>query len=232
MEKQPAEKTQVKTEEVQAEEAEKKSSKYLYIALGIILLFFIALFAIRFIRSPTAEVITIDQLHQKNLKGETSDINYVYNRFSFVFVDGLWYTQVQKNKTVWDVPLHFGPKQLENISITGITSNKFADNNVYITFDPIGKDLQYVALASAEISLSLTKGFGVFPIAACDKNETDACSNRPIKTCNNQDSVIYMRQSNQTKVVINGNCVIIEGNDWGIVKATDRLLLNWYKIMD
>jgi len=59
------------------------------------------LFAIKFIRGPTAQVITIDELHQKNLKGEESDINYVYNGFSFVFINGMWYTQVQKEDTVF-----------------------------------------------------------------------------------------------------------------------------------
>ena len=204
----------------------------LYFAIGIIALVFIALFAIKFIRGPTAQVITIDELHQKNLKGEESDINYVYNGFSFVFINGMWYTQVQKEDTVWDVPLHFGPKELENITIFGKLDSDFGDNDLYITFDPLGSNLQYVALSSAELTLSLTKGFGISPIAACDKNETEACINRPIKTCKDEDNIIYIKQANKTRVELRGNCVLIEGKGWEIVRATDRLLLKWYKIIN
>jgi len=221
-------------EDIGKENIEKsyKGSKQLYIAIGVIALCFVALFTIRFIRSPTGNAATIDELHGKNLRGEISDINYIYNGFSFVYVNGMWYTQVQKGDTVWDVPLHFGPKQLENISIDGGIRNGFGKENLYITFDPIGEDLQYVALASAELSLSLTKGFGIYPIAACDKNETETCARRPIKTCKDEEDIIYIRQANKTKVELMGSCVIVEGDGWEIVKATDRLLLKWYKIMD
>lgn len=221
-------------EEKPVENIEKSSrgAKQFYIAVAVIILCFAALFAIRFFRSPTEKAVTIDELHDKNLRGEITDINYVYNGFSFVFVNGLWYTQVQKKDTVWDVPLHFGPKQLENVSINGKLNNDFGDDDLYITFDPTGEDLQYVALASAELTLSLTKGFGITPIAACDKNETEACINRPIKTCESEGNIIYIRYADETKVELIGNCAVVEGDDWGIVKAADRLLLKWYKIMD
>jgi hypothetical protein len=211
---------------------EKESSKLLYIILAVIIIGFIILFSIRFITGPKEKAVTIDELHQKNIEGEETDINYVYNGFSFVFVNGMWYTQVQKGNTVWDVPLHFGPKQVENVAITGTLDNDFSKKDVYITFDPLGEDLQYVALSSAELSLSLTKGFGIFPIAACSKNETEACLDRPIKTCEDNNSVVYIRKANKTSVKLNGNCVILEGDNEGIVKATDRLLFKWYKIIN
>ncbi|MBW2977674.1 hypothetical protein KY331_02410 [Candidatus Woesearchaeota archaeon] len=221
-----------KPEGAEESKTEKQSSKMLYIILAVIILGFIVLFSIRFIIGPEEKAVTIDELHQRNLKGEESDINYMYNGFSFVYVNGMWYTQVQKGDTVWDVPLHFGPKQLENISIAGSIDNDFGKQDVYITFDPVGGDLQYVALASAELSLSLTKGFGIYPIAACDKNETNACKERPIKTCEDEDDIIYIRKANESKAELKENCVVVEGNGWEIVKATDRLLLKWYKIMD
>ena len=121
-----------KTEENKTENSS-KATKQLYIALGFILICFIALFAIRFIRSPTGKAVTIDELHEKNLKGEMTDINYMYNGFSFVFADGLWYTQVQKGNTVWDVPLHFGPKQVENISVIGNIDTNFNKKDVWFT---------------------------------------------------------------------------------------------------
>lgn len=223
-------------EEEKNKEAEENkpegNSKLLYIILAVIIIGFIILFSIRFITGPSEKAVTIDELHQKNIEGEETDINYVYNGFSFVFVNGMWYTQVQKGNTVWDVPLHFGPKQLEDVPITGKLDDDFSEKEVYITFDPLGEDLQYVALSSAELSLSLTKGFGVFPIAACSKNETDTCISRPIRTCEGNDSVIYIRQANYTNVRLNKNCAIIEGDNEGIVKATDRLLLKWYRIIN
>src|SRR3989338_5288068 len=99
---------------------------------------------------------TIDELHQKNLAGELSEEEgYVYKGYSFVFANGLWYTQLQFNEKLIDLPLHFDPA--------------YAD--------------KYVALSAAEMSLSLYKAIGREPIAACTKNETLACSKRPIVNC-------------------------------------------------
>lgn len=209
----------------------KKSDKKLLVMIGFVVLCFVVFFVVRTFFNPTDETVTIDELHRMNIEGEAGEPNYVYNGFSFVKFENLWYTQVKVKDSLIDIPLHFGPKELEDVQVSGSIDDSFKKSHVYITFDPLGQGMQYVALSSAELSLNLVRGIGITPIAACDRNETYACADRPIKTCDNEDAIIYLEQSNETEVVLQGNCVRIKGSNWDLVRATDRLLLQWYGVM-
>jgi hypothetical protein len=212
-----------------------KDSKKLLILIGAVILVFVIAFSIRFFTSPTGNIVTIDDLHKQNLEGKESENNYVYNGFSFVKTDNLWYTQVQVGNDLIDIPLHFSPRELENISVKGKLDSGFNNHSqIYITFNPTEESLKFVALSSAELSLNIAKGIKAMPVAACDRNKTDACINRPILDCTNTDkAVIYLKSTNSTGIVImKGNCIELEGNEWELVKAVDRLLYKWYKVMD
>ncbi len=211
-----------------------KNTKNLFIIIAVIVGLFVLSFLVRFVYNPEGDAATIDELHRKNLEGKESEFNYIYNGFSFVFVDNLWYTQIKrKDETLLDVPLHFGPRDLEDIPITGEINDKFKQPTAYITFDPTEDDFKFVALSSAELSLNLARGIEVMPIAACDRNKTAACIDRPIVTCENKDkAIIYLKQTNETgEVKLGGNCVEVSGDGWELVKATDRVLLQWYQVM-
>ena len=43
--------------------------------------------------------------------------------------------------------------------------------------------------------------------------------------------VIELKWANKTKITSQGTCILVEGKDYGIVKAVDRLVLQWYGIM-
>ena len=90
-----------------------------------------------------------------------------------------------------------------------------------------------MALAAGELTLNLAQGMGATDIiAACAKNETEACKTRPIVDCNQSDKyVIYLDESQNNGIVLNNNCVVISGKGQNIVMATDRLLLFWYGVM-
>lgn len=209
----------------------KKSDKKLLMMIGIVVALFVIFFASRFIFGSRDGAVTIDELHRMNIQGKAGDPHYMYNGFSFVKSENLWYTQVKVKDSLIDIPLHFGPKELEDVQVRGSIDDDFKKSYVYITFDPLGGGMQYVALSSAELSLNLVRGIGITPIAACDRNETYACADRPIKTCDSEGAIIYLEQSNETEVVLQGNCVRIKGSNWNLVKATDRLLLQWYGVM-
>ena len=210
----------------------KKSDKKLLMMIGIVVACFALFFAAKFIFSSRDGVVTIDELHRMNIQGKAGDPHYVHNGFSFVKSENLWYTRVKVKDSLIDIPLHFGPKELEDIQVRGSIDDNFKKSHIYITFNPLGEGMQYVALSSAELSLNLAKGLEIIPVAACDRNETYACEDRPIKTCDSEDAVIYMQESNETEVVLQGNCVMIRGAGWDLVRATDRLLLQWYGVMN
>jgi len=214
------------------EEKQKKDSKLFLIAVLLIVGVVVG-FVVWRIATPTGKITTIDDLHELNLKGKLKeDMGYVYNGFSFVFYDGLWYTQAKVGDRLLNVPMHFGPKDVEYIKVKGKINERFKRSKIYITFDPEDPSLQYVALSAAELSSLLASGFGIMPVAACTKNVTDACAKRPILDCSDKKkAIIYINQDNETVVEMKGNCIEVKGKDMELVKAVDRLMLKWLGIM-
>ena len=233
-----------KKEEEENPKTEKKETKKLLIIIGVVVAIFVVFFAVGyFIRtSHTEEVVTIDDLHQKNMEGEESDVNYMYNGFSFVYINNMWYTQVQVGDALLDLPLHYGPKEVEDISINGTINQSFMKKGIYITFNPTEDNQKYVALAASELTLSMAKGMGITPIAACDRNETDieekqeevrkACENRSVITCESGKPAVYLKQEEPAGVEMKGNCVLVKGIGLNLTKSVDRLLYEWYGVMD
>jgi len=228
-------------EAIQESEDKKDTKRMLIMVAAIIGIFLIVFFSFKMFY-PRDEIITIDDLHKKNIEGEPTENNYMYNGYSFVYADGMWYTQVQRENKLWDIPLHFGPRDLENITLFGYINKTFDEADMYITFDPTGEELKFEALGSAELSLNMVKGLGVVPIASCDRNETDdktkqieldkACKGRPIVTCDDTDkAVVYLKQEEPAQIEMKGNCVVIQGKGWDLIRATDKFILIWYGII-
>ena len=221
----PEEKEEEETEEKKVEQEkkqdkeikeDKEETKKLLIVLGII-----AIICIGFI-------IGIRIAKNKPIKYPT----YQYNGFTFQKIEGLWHTKWQRGNNLYSVHLRFGPRESENVPIIQLSNNSFKINkSVYLTFDP-GKELSYIALANTELSLNLYNTFGIRPIAACTKNTTRPCYKRPIINCTNtNESVIYVRKANETRIIINNNCLIIEGSGEEIVRAADKVIWAWYGII-
>jgi len=217
-------------------EEEKKVSDWMLVASVVILILIIGvIIGLRFFRRQ--EVMTVRDMHLLNLDGKLKpEEGYIYNGYSFVYANGLWYTQVQtaSGTSQFDIPLHYGPEQLEDVPVEGELNYTLLDSvrGVYVTFDPLGPELQYVALAVGEFDQSITKAFNKLPVAACDRNETTACAGRPIITCNNtKNPVFYLQQEPEARVILDNNCMIVQGIGPEIVRATNRLLLGLYGIM-
>ena len=159
-----------------------------------------------------------------------------YNGFTFVNLSGIWMTKMVFNDRDYELIFKYSPYDVENISVkydfnwfTKLTSER---KQIYITFDPEDKNLQYVALAAADVSRALTRVYGLQPIAACTKNITEACANRPIKTCQTTTMpIIYLNEDPVQKITYRGNCLTIQGEGEDLLKAVEKVLLNWYKII-
>ncbi|MEK6868018.1 MAG: hypothetical protein AABX98_04295, partial [Nanoarchaeota archaeon] len=176
---------------------EQDSTKTFFIALGLFIVILGAIFLIP--RFFSDEPQTLNEIHQENL-GEQKDTEtaYVYNGYSFVYYDGLWYTQIynQFAKDLYDVPLHFGPKNLTDIVITGdinpffggiLTSNiSNSSSRFYLTFSPNDPKMGYVALASGELTQNLVTTFNIAPVSACTE-EGSGCEMVPLVTCDSTD---------------------------------------------
>ncbi|MDP3640491.1 MAG: hypothetical protein Q8R53_04820 [Nanoarchaeota archaeon] len=215
----------------------KNDGKSLLILVGIVIGLFLLLFAgFRAYNSLTsASVVSIDDLHQQNLDGELDEDyeGYVYNGYSFVKVDGLWWTEMNKFGTLYKAPLHFAPRELEEIQINGTLGSAFNEGDaVYVTIDPTVRD-KYYTLAISELSFNIVQGMDRTPVGSCTQ-ENEACDNRTIISCEtaNGRPTIELAVGPGPEITLQSSCIKIRGTEYGIVKAVDRLLYQWFGIMD
>jgi len=89
--------------------------------------------------------------------------------------EGSWRFDWQRGDKVFSVPLRFNPKAVENVSLQGSLNESFNRPEVYIAFDPTSGNFSTQAIATGELSLNMIRALSVTPLAACTKNETDAC---------------------------------------------------------
>lgn len=184
----------------------------------------------------SANVVTIDLLHQENLEGKLDeDEGYTYNGYSFVNIDGLWWTETNKFGVRLKIPLHFGPRELEEISLEGNLDPLFNfGEEVYVAIDPYVVN-KYYTLAISEFSFNLVKGMERIPVGSCTEESPD-CGNRTIINCETTEGrpvvELAFQYDAKPRIDFRGTCVKISGgDDYGIVKAVDRLLYEWYGIM-
>ena len=226
---------EIKPEEINEEIGKEKKAADLILLISICVIILIIAIIISF-RSFQKEIPkTIDDLHLLNLKGKLkSDQGYIYNGYSFVYLDGLWHTQVKREDNLFYIALHYAPKELEDVPMNGyLNATLFGSSRfIYYTFDPLDSELKYVTLAAGEFVNSMISAFNKIPKPACDKNETKACQEVPILTCNNTKlPLVYFQKEDPISIEYRDNCIIIKGEGMDIVKATDRMLLTLYGIM-
>ena len=226
-----------KREKTKEEEIPEKkiSEKILLFSVLAIIIIFAIIFASKILNKE--KIMTIDDLHRLNLQGKLKPWQgYMYNSFSFVNYSGSWHTQYQLGNTLFVVTLNYGPRDLEYIPISGVFNATLFDSSryVFMTFNPTGESLNYVGVATGEIDRTLIGAFGKAINGSCDRNETEICQTRPIINCENTKNkpVISIQDSNETKITLNNNCIIVQGHGPEIVKAADKLLLAvFYGIM-
>ncbi len=216
----------------------RKSSEIALIAgIAVIVLLFAALIGFSFYNRQ--EPKTLEELHVLNLKGKLKQSQgYVYKgAYSFINLDNQWYTQLTspRGTRIYSLALRYSPNELKDIIIEGSLNTGLFNNQTefYVTFNPTGNDFSYVALAVADFNTHMSKVFEKNPIAACDRNETESCRNRPIVTCDDADKlVLYVKESERFRAYYNNNCIVVEGTGLDLVKGVDRILYNLYKIME
>ncbi len=212
-------------------ESKQKSRRSMYVIAGVFCIVLMLVFAFTLVRKD--EVATFRDISGQSVKGVVDD-RYRYNGFNFVNIDGIWYTELMNGNRKITLPLHYGPRDVENMTIDGSLGSGFTDAKlIYIAFDPLDNNLTYIALANGELSLSLARAMGLMLKAACTQNQTVSCAKQPILSCGSDDNkaIIELRQGNTTGVFYKNNCILVTGDDMNLVKAVDRLLLKWYGIM-
>lgn len=213
------------------------SEKYLIIGIVLIVLMLVSILAFSAFNKTRQK--TLEELHALNLRGMLKPSEgYVYKGvYSFINLSNQWYTQLKspQGKKVYSMAFRYSPREVENIPIEGTLDTRLFDNqsSFYVTFNPNGKELSYVVLAVADFDTHMVKVFEKMPIPACDRNETETCKTRPIINCENANKIVlYIKESEKTRAYYKGNCIVVEGKGFDLVKGVDRILFNLYNIMD
>lgn len=184
----------------------------------------------------SATVVSINDVHQENLQenGLGEGEGYVYNGFSVIKVDGLWWTDLNRHGETIRIPLHFSPKEVEAIPILGrLNDSAFnKEENLYLSINPLVRD-KYYTLALSELSFNIAKGIDRTPIGSCTEKNF-ACDNRTIVSCADTQgkAVVEMQLAEKASIEYSGSCIKLSGNGYELVKAVDKILYMWYGIMD
>ncbi len=155
-----------------------------------------------------------------------------YNGFQFVKIADLWHFNWEKDGQTYVVALQYHPQQVEDVPIYGETDERFRQQHIYITHNPAESGLSYVALATTELTASLVGTQNLEIEGACAENKTADCAAAPIINCDNTNSsVIYIKEADETRVDLNGNCMTIQGKEMELLRATEKVLYIWYNII-
>ncbi|MBW2985825.1 hypothetical protein KY333_00470 [Candidatus Woesearchaeota archaeon] len=207
------------SEEIEKEKKDQKKIRLVavVVVVGFIILFFAVFFGVKYVYPEPEPYETV-----------------TFNSFEFTKIAGTWYAQWQHENRLVSLALRFNPYEVENVSVVGDISEEFQQSKVYITFDPYSEDdsFKYLALASAELSQSIVKAFNKQIIPACTRYENETCENVSIVTCDDKDkAVIHLVAGEPTQIIMQDNCVTLQGKDFELLKSVDKLLYLWYKII-
>jgi hypothetical protein len=168
----------------------------------------------------------------KNIPSEENA--YSYNFFQFSRVDGIWVTEAQSGRDLYQILARYGPKDVENIPVKGdIRAVLDKWGFFYISFDPGKEEQSYVAMANAEISTKLVAHFAKGLQTACNVDHPE-CERLSLVKANCDNStlpVIFLKNDPGASIEVNGNCIVIQGEGEELVKAADRFVYSMYGIM-
>ncbi len=212
---------------------ERKQLITIIVIIAVILALASGTFSVlKFSSAPNA--LPVDTLHDLNKQGKLSkDRGYMYGDHSIVKNDGLWWADVYVLGTLYKTPLHFGPRDLENVTITGQLNDSFNQQpDIYVAINPETSD-KYYSLAISELSLNLAKVMNRAPIGACTTENDVVCPERKIVSCANPNGspTIELEINDTSSIQLQGTCIKITGKEYGLTRAVDRLLYRWYGVM-
>ncbi len=190
-----------------------KSSKVFLWSILLIIFLIALFFSIKFLYNPEPNIPTYESP----------------TGFGFYYLAELWNTQFQRGDKLYNLHFHFNPEEVEDVPVIGIFDEAaFNKGNVYVTFDPFGKDLAHVNLAAKELVINLVRAINTNVTMACTVNAT-ACIGEPIITCENTgEPVIFIKEGEENLIELKKNCIVLQGQDMDLLKSIDKLLFNWF----
>ncbi|HIH14796.1 MAG: hypothetical protein QT08_C0009G0042 [archaeon GW2011_AR17] len=143
-----------------------------------------------------------------------------YNGLEFVQTTQGWLAYTEDEQRI----LLFGnPQDAEGLRFDAVSLSFLSDvQKLYLSFNPDDD------FSSALSDFQQNAGYSGALVVACSQ-EHELCGNLPIRTCADATStigVILFDQANESSVVLEGNCLTIQGKN--LLSITDKLILDQY----
>ncbi len=144
-----------------------------------------------------------------------------YKGLTFTQTSLGWQTYTNSNQRIL---IQTNPEYLDFVTYLGFGDIEyfFSLQKIYVSFNPEEN------VASALIDFQANTPSGVSLVGACSV-ESELCVQLPLKTCEDAtiaNGVVIYKESNESKITQEGNCLIIEGED--LLTLTDKLVVEAY----
>ena len=123
------------------------------------------------------------------------DIFYEYNGFTFEKYEDVWYTSFKLGNTIYPLPFHYGPRDLEDIPFSVIPDNILSSEFIYLAIPPVEEfsndDGRRIAQAAIEVGKIIGTQNNIFniPARAVLSSESEMDTETPVIDCINATSV-------------------------------------------
>lgn len=152
-----------------------------------------------------------------------------YGDFQFQRTENQWVTEIDGQQIYFD----YNPSQVDYLEISpAIISRIQSTPMLYVTFDPNVKAPERFDYVRFKLSDILAKNFNIYAISGMVENSS--LYQLPVIGCENASAsvpVLYLKGSNTTGVIEQGNCIIFESDVQGTIALNDRLLFGLFGVM-
>lgn len=209
-----------KTEDISPgvkENLEKRQEIEIKFAVGIMISMIILVFFFYWI---SVESNRFDYMGLRFFKYKQGNLNFYYATMPAVKISG---SVINDNVTFY---FREDPRKLKDIKINETIILK---NIVFLVADPNAMNCEDSVLSGATLAMYLGKsGLRTFG-ATLNKTEADETNIRYTE-CREKslESVIVFRQGEENKIIINGDCSILEFKNCEIMNITERFIMGTY----
>jgi len=148
-------------------------------------------------------------------RGNEDSNKIIYNGFEFIGQNGYWTLNVGD----FNFAFRNNPNQVEEIDVYVKDLNNYYEKPLYLSSENNE--------AVSEIYMNLNQ-IAQRIQSACLENETCEDENLPIKNC--ESNFIIIKESNNSEIIQENNCVFIKGSAENLTQISDEFLFRIMKI--
>ncbi|MFH1506508.1 MAG: hypothetical protein ABIE94_06000 [archaeon] len=161
---------------------------------------------------------------------------FQWGNYTFIKTGDFWKTEFQRNNLTFELSFYYAPHELTDLEII-YNKNNFGKliqpgYNIYIVINPTQSD-GYLGVAASSLAKGLMGVYNIDATAACVKEHEDCEGYLIIPSCESTPyATIMIRKSHITSITYEDNCLTITGEGQELIRATNKVLLGWYGIIE